>query len=175
MSLNRRTLLKYAVTGLVSLALLLLHNTTVTAKKAPWLKGPIPAHVERIIDGDTVVVRARIWLDQELKIRVRLSGINAPEMHSRNPDERKSAASARNTLHRLVHGRTITLHNIRRGKYAGRVIAELHLRDGTDISKHLLNAGAVRPYPIKRNLHKPCDWEGCTRTTTDTINIAIAP
>lgn len=45
------------------------------------LPGPIPAEVIKIVDGDTVKVRAHIWVDQTVEISVRLRGIDAPELY----------------------------------------------------------------------------------------------
>ena len=42
-------------------------------------KGPVAATVERVIDGDTIEVKAQIWIDQELRVAVRLAGVDAPE------------------------------------------------------------------------------------------------
>jgi hypothetical protein len=44
------------------------------------LNGPVNAELLRVIDGDTIEVRARIWLGLDLTTRVRLSGIDAPEL-----------------------------------------------------------------------------------------------
>ncbi len=110
------------------------------------LAGPIPAFVERVVDGDTLVVRARIWLGQELRVRVRISGIDAPEMKSRCTEERALARSARQLVKRLVGQRKISLSQIRQGKYAGRVIAEVAAPNGTLLSAHLLQARLARPY-----------------------------
>src|SRR3989338_6548178 len=41
--------------------------------------GPVAAAVLEVIDGDTIVVRARIWLGQAVETRVRLSWADAPE------------------------------------------------------------------------------------------------
>ena len=63
------------------LALALLFATLVMANalaRPNPLEGPVPAFVERVVDGDTLVVRARIWLGQELRIMVRVAGIDAP-------------------------------------------------------------------------------------------------
>jgi hypothetical protein len=38
---------------------------------AESLSGPVSALVERVVDGDTIEVQARIWLGQSLTIRVR--------------------------------------------------------------------------------------------------------
>jgi len=110
------------------------------------LEGPIPAFVERVIDGDTLVVRARIWLGQELRIMVRINGIDAPEMRSRCEQERQLAISARRFVKRLVGQRKISLSRIHQGKYAGRVIAEVTDKNGTLLSTRLLKANLARPY-----------------------------
>ena len=62
---------------------------------AEILPGPVLAEVVEIIDGDTLAVRARIWLDQTIEARVRLSGIDAPELRGRCAAERHAAVAAR--------------------------------------------------------------------------------
>ena len=54
------------------------------AQAAEPLPGPVPAEVVDIIDGDTVTVRARIWPGQFVETRVRLRGVDTPEI--RRPD-----------------------------------------------------------------------------------------
>ncbi|MCP4934525.1 MAG: hypothetical protein GY927_10060 [bacterium] len=110
------------------------------------LAGPIQAFVERVVDGDTLVVRARIWLGQELKVMVRISGIDAPELRARCDKERQIAVSARQFVKRLVGQRKVTLSHIRQGKYAGRVIADVTDKSGSPLSAHLLKANLARPY-----------------------------
>lgn len=68
------------------------------------LVGPVSAVVERVVDGDTVDVRAHIWLGQTLTVRVRIDGVDAPETRSDCADERRLAAAARDYLaHRLLN------------------------------------------------------------------------
>jgi len=110
------------------------------------LKGPIPAFVERVVDGDTLDVRARIWLGQELRVKVRLSGVDAPEMRGRCTHERQMARSAKKFVKKLVGQRKIMLMHVRQGKYAGRVIADVMLTKGGLLSKKLLEAKLARPY-----------------------------
>jgi endonuclease YncB( thermonuclease family) len=118
-----------------------------TANSRPKaLEGPIPAFVERVIDGDTLLVRARIWLGQELRVMVRVNGIDTPELRSRCLEERRLAVSARHFVKRLVGQRKISLSGIRQGKYAGRVIAEVTDQNGVLLSKRLLKASLARPY-----------------------------
>ncbi len=59
------------------------------------LAGPVPAQVLSVIDGDTIEVRAVIWLGQVLSTRVRLAGIDAPELRGKCARERALAVRAR--------------------------------------------------------------------------------
>ena len=145
--------------SLVNLTIMPLFSTSVSARPKP-LAGPIPAFVERVVDGDTLLVRARIWLGQELRVMVRLSGVDAPEMRARCDTEREMARSARYFVKRLVGQRKIMLSHIRQGKYAGRVIAEVRDSNGSSLSAQLLKARLARPY--RRGRRK--SW--CTRAFT---------
>jgi len=108
---------------------------------AETLSGPIPAEVLRIVDGDTIHVRAHIWLGQKLEIMVRLEGIDAPEIHRpKCPAERTMADQAKAEVQAITRD-MVYLHNIHRGKYAGRVVASASLPDGLVISDHLVRKG----------------------------------
>lgn len=116
-----------------------LHGHTET------LAGPIPADVLRIVDGDTIHVRAHIWLGQGLEIMVRLEGIDAPEIHRpKCAAEREMADKAKSEVQEITD-QTIFLRNIHRGKYAGRVVASASLPSGLVIGDHLISKGlAIR-------------------------------
>jgi endonuclease YncB( thermonuclease family) len=49
------------------------------------LRGPVPARVMAVLDGDTLLVQARLWLDQTLEVRVRLGGIDTPNCAAAAP------------------------------------------------------------------------------------------
>ena len=134
--------------AVLSLTILTFQFSLILAADArpKALKGPVPAFVERVIDGDTLLVRAQIWLGQELKVMVRINGIDAPEMRARCRSERQMALSARQLVKRLVGQRKISLSHIRQGKYAGRVIAEVTDKNGALLSAQLLKANLARPY-----------------------------
>lgn len=114
------------------------------------LPGPITARVLKIVDGDTIAVRARVWLGQDIEIRVRLDGVDAPELKARCADELHMAERAREFLVRRIAGTDVTLTNIHHGKYAGRVIARVATSDGLDLSQALLEAGLARRYGGER-------------------------
>lgn len=110
------------------------------------LAGPVPATVLDVIDGDTITVRAQIWLGQAIETRVRLADIDTPELRGRCTRERVLAEQARAALEAWIAGRQITLTEIRYGTYAGRVVARVSAADKPDIGETLLAAGLARSY-----------------------------
>ncbi|MEE8332869.1 MAG: thermonuclease family protein [Alphaproteobacteria bacterium] len=116
------------------------------------LPGPVPAELVRVVDGDSVLVSARIWLGQRVTVSVRLAGIDAPEIRGRCDAERKRAHRAREFLVRRLKEGNIALADIHYGKYAGRVVARLLDRDGVDLGAALVKAGLARPYAGRRRL-----------------------
>lgn len=124
--------------------------STVTGLPAsaaqPALPGPIPAEVLEVLDGDTLTVRAVIWLGQSVETRVRIDGIDAPEMRSRCPREKDMAEAARDAARRLVGTGMVQLLDVQPDKYGSRVRARVLVPGGGDLSDLLLKAGMVRPY-----------------------------
>lgn len=116
------------------------------ARAGATLDGPIPAQVVRIIDGDTIEVRALIWLGQEIIVRVRLAGIDAPELKAPCERARIAAGEARALVLREIEGARVTLTRIHGDKYFGRVIGHVQTPKGEDLSALLLNAGLAVPY-----------------------------
>ena len=54
----------------------------------------VPAEVVRVMDGDTVVVRADLGWRVQLETSVRIDGINAPESNTPEGQESKKFAQA---------------------------------------------------------------------------------
>jgi endonuclease YncB( thermonuclease family) len=112
---------------------------------ADGLPGPIPATVTRVIDGDTLEVRARIWLGQEVTVSVRLADVDAPETF--RPDcaaERALGEEATAFVEALALSE-VALADVEHDKYGGRVVARLILPDGQDLSALLLDQGLAAP------------------------------
>ena len=102
------------------------------------LEGPIPAEVLRVIDGDTIEVRARIWINQDLTTHVRLDGIDAPELRGRCERERDLARAARDFLVDRIEHRGVKLRDIGFDKYGARVVARVEDLEGGDLAAALL-------------------------------------
>lgn len=116
------------------------------------LEGPIPAQVTRVIDGDTIEVRALIWLGQEIIVRVRLAGVDAPELTAACDAARVAAEDARAFVVAQVDGARIVLTKIHGDKYFGRVIGRVQTPKGEDLSSLLLDAGHAVAYSGGRRI-----------------------
>jgi len=127
----------------VRLALCLVLFPLTTAETT--FVGPVRAQVLRVLDGDTFDASARIWLGQAIEVRVRIMGIDAPELHARCEAERGRAEAARDFLVRRIEGGEVTLSSVRYDKYGGRIDAVVADANG-DIARALLKARLVRPY-----------------------------
>ena len=119
------------------------------------LAGPLPAQVVSVLDGDTLEVRVHIWLGQDIQTRVRLAGIDAPELKGKCARERVLAQRARAYLKAQLDPSgagtaSVRLREVRYGKYAGRVLARVETLDGTDLGQALVTAGLARPYDGRR-------------------------
>ena len=114
------------------------------------LDGPVAVEVIRIIDGDTIVVRAHPWLGVFIETRVRLAGIDAPELRGRCDGETALAVQARDRLAELLAAGTARLDDIRHDKYGGRVRARVLDGEGGDVGAALVAAGLARPYHGER-------------------------
>ncbi len=118
------------------------------------LAGPLPAQVVSVIDGDTLEVRVHIWLGQHIRTRVRLAGIDAPELKGKCARERDLAQRGRAyilaQLESAAGAAPVQLKEVRYGKYAGRVLARVETLDGTDLGQELVTAGLARPYDGRR-------------------------
>ncbi|MBI1202301.1 MAG: nuclease [Rhodopseudomonas sp.] len=123
--------------------------TRVVERPAPSvdrLRSGHPADVVRVIDGDTFEARVRIWPGMEMTTRVRLRGIDAPELHARCDDERIKAEAARDGLAQLLDEGSVGISNIGQDKYGGRVDADVSTMRTADVGAAMLERGLARRY-----------------------------
>ena len=81
-----------------------------------------------VIDGDTVDAMIDLGFDIQVKKRIRLAGINAPESRTRNKVEKKLGLAAKERLIEMLDGAAncFELESQELGKY-GRVLGRLHI------------------------------------------------
>lgn len=117
------------------------------ARAAEMLPGPVPADVLEVIDGDTVAVKARIWLGQDVVTHVRIAGIDAPESKQpKCPEEHEKAVAARDELQQILASRRVILTNVRFDKWGGRVLADVQTDGGESVKDIMLKSGHAQPY-----------------------------
>ncbi len=139
--------------GVVGVYLLLLAIPLAQAGETLARKvfaGPVRAEVLAVIDGDSIRVRVPIWLDQDLVTSVRIRGIDAPELRGRCAREKHLARRARAYVRAATGAGIVVLTNISRGKYYGRVIADVTTREGYLLSARLLRKRLARRYRAGR-------------------------
>ncbi len=105
-----------------------------------------PAEVVRVLDGDTFEARVHIWPGMDVTTRVRLRGIDAPELHARCDDEHVKAIAARDSLTRILSEGAVGISRIGQDKYGGRVDADVSTAKTADVSAALLERGLARRY-----------------------------
>jgi len=109
------------------LALFLLYALAGTAGER--VLATYTAPFVRIADGDTITV-----LHDRQRVRIRLWGIDAPEMAQAWGPEAKQFTAAR------VEGQTVTLQVHDTDRY-GRTVAEVILPNGRSLNRDLVRAG----------------------------------
>jgi endonuclease YncB( thermonuclease family) len=106
----------------------------------------LPAQVLRVLDGDTFEARVSVWPGLEITTKVRLRGIDAPEMRALCPQESAKAHAARDALSAVLAEGAVGISQVRLDKYGGRVLAAASTRKTADVSAALLHTGVVRSY-----------------------------
>lgn len=142
------SIVKHMMLAAAGVALVLAPLILPDVARSESLSGPVPARVVRVIDGDTVEVRARVWLGQDVTTNVRLAGVDAPELGGRAKcrAERELAEEARAFLEALTLTERIGLSAIENDKYGGRVVARITLPGGGDLGERLVAEGLAMPY-----------------------------
>jgi endonuclease YncB( thermonuclease family) len=110
------------------------------------IRGAYAAEVLRVIDGDTFEARVQLWPGLAVTTKVRLRGIDAPELKAHCSDERSKAEAARGALAALLAEADLTVFRVSLDKYGGRVLAEAATARTPDVSHALVRAGLVRSY-----------------------------
>jgi endonuclease YncB( thermonuclease family) len=78
--------------------------------------------------------------------RVRLRGIDAPELKAACPEELRLAEAATDALRNLLRQGEVAIYNIGPDKYQGRVVADVATRSTGNVSAALVGAGHARSY-----------------------------
>ena len=104
-----------------------------------------PVDVLRTIDGDTFLARVRQREGRDRVVRVRLRGIDAPELKASCQEELDKAEAAARALRDLLGQGGVTITNLGPDKY-GRVLADVATKRTANVSAVLLAGGYARSY-----------------------------
>ena len=103
----------------------------------------------RVIDGDTIDVRADLGFDVSLKLRLRFAGINTPESRTRNKEEKALGLAAKARLKEVLESAdSIEFESFGKGKF-GRVLATPYVVNNdkrTDVCQLLVREDHARLY-----------------------------
>jgi micrococcal nuclease len=117
------------ILGALALTLAACGDSLTLGPPAPTIEPALPtAEVIRVSDGDSLTVKLR-----GVKTRVRIEGIDAPELQQAGS---KGATSA---LAGLVKGRTVEVQETGKDRY-GRTLAQIRA-DGKDVGVELVRQG----------------------------------
>jgi endonuclease YncB( thermonuclease family) len=105
-----------------------------------------PVDVIRTIDGDTFEARVHLSPGSDVTTRVRLRGIDAPELKAACPQELQMAEAASRALRDLLGQGEVAIYHIGPDKYNGRIDADVATRRTENVSAALLAAGHARSY-----------------------------
>lgn len=113
------------------------------------------AVLERVIDGDTAVLRISLGFDVWVERTIRLVGVDTPETHTTNPDEKqKGLAAARFTRMWLDDAwicaedpvLPLIIRSVTASDKYGRTLARVWRDDGHELSRDLIDAGHGKLY-----------------------------
>jgi micrococcal nuclease len=110
------------------------------------------AHVKDVYDGDTITVDIFLGFNVVLSnIKVRMIGIDTPEIRTKDKNEKEKGLATRDWLRERILGKKVLLHTKERGKF-GRwlgMIWEIE-QDKPEFensyNKQLINEGLAKEY-----------------------------
>jgi micrococcal nuclease len=105
-----------------------------------------PVDVIRTIDGDTFEARVHLSPGLDITTRIRLRGIDAPELKAACPQELQMAEAASDALRDSLSQGDVAIYNIGPDKYYGPVVADVATKRTANLSAALLAAGHARSY-----------------------------
>jgi endonuclease YncB( thermonuclease family) len=133
------------------------HAVFILACRPTPLEGPAPrelampdvgmnATVERVIDGDTFVAVVDLGYDVMIRARIRLAGVDTPELKGGSEEERARAVEAKDFVTGLILGRQVRIRALKKDSF-GRHVSLVWYGDGQrNLSDDLLERGLARKY-----------------------------
>ena len=104
------------------------------------------AQVLKVVDGDTIVADIDVGFGfKTSKTKVRLNGIDAGEVHSKDEEIKKKGEAARDWLKNLIEGKEVYVESHGFDKY-GRVLGKIFTLEGACCNEELVKSGLALAY-----------------------------
>jgi len=104
------------------------------------------AIITNIYDGDTLTADVdlgfKTWAK---KVKLRLAGIDTPEIRTKDPQEKVKAIKARDRARELCLGKEVVIKTHGKGKY-GRWLVTVAIPDGIDLAQSLIEESLGEVY-----------------------------
>jgi micrococcal nuclease len=106
------------------------------------------AKLIKVVDGDTVDLRIDLGFNVFTEQRFRLLGINAPETHSKDADEKTRGKAAADYLKSLLagEGQLVATTVLDKQEKYGRFLAKIVNASGENVNDEMVKAGHAKLY-----------------------------
>ena len=106
--------------------------------------------VVKVYDGDTFTIATKLphHRNQYYRFPVRIKGIDAPELRTKNTIEKDYAIMSRDYLSNMINNKVVRLENVEFEKY-GRLLADVYVGD-VNVSKEMLTKRYAVEYDGKK-------------------------
>lgn len=113
------------------------HIRCISKKKYTFPFTKYNIYINEVIDGDTFFVTF-IFNGSPFSIKIRLMGVDAPEISSKNPYEKKASLLIKEYLKKNIEGKYGVTIMKKWDKYGGRIVGSIMV-DNVDISMLLIS------------------------------------
>jgi endonuclease YncB( thermonuclease family) len=94
-------------------------------------------NIIKVIDGDTFEIEGTYIFNKVLPLKVRVRGIDTPEIKGKCQKERDLAIKAKNFTEQFLKNKNVVIDNIDWDKYGGRILAEVEV-DNINLAQTLI-------------------------------------
>jgi micrococcal nuclease len=102
------------------------------------------AEVISVYDGDTITVMIDQGMKHFARVKVRMIGINTPELRTKDLEEKERGYAAKEYLKSRIEGKTIVINTVKKGKF-GRWLGVIWLyEEGMEELGESLNDEMIR-------------------------------
>lgn len=128
--------------------------------RVPEVGKIIPAKVTDVYDGDTITVIYLINKKTPFRIRIRIEGLDTPEIRGSSPVEKQAAEAIKYHVQDMLLNKIVPIKVSKWDKYGGRVIGTVYLSNHTEenpktLTTYLLDNGYAKEYSGKAKE----DWD----------------